>query len=295
MHTALPGSGAAHEAHFPPGGLRLEHRRKGTTWGRPIGECRGGHGSEPALPASRVKTLQGPQPWCWRWTWPCRAAELRTLGPLGRLCPMEGAELGLAKVRARVQNVSGLLRSPVNYDDDAVSHEQRAGRGWTVVRVLGGPLGCPGDRTRAVARVSARLQRGFYRFAVGGEAGSVLSQGPRAGSLAGCQGGTVGVAPLPFKAGNLESPDPPAPPRGWPPGLLVRVGWCSRSCFLSGIRCSGARMSHAESSSWAPCAVPRGGRRGGFRGNQRLSQLIPVELARPAPHAPHTRCLFLLG
>lgn len=54
-------------------------------------------------------------------------------------------------------------------------------------------------------------------------------------------------------------------------------------------------MSHAESSSWAPCAVPSGGRRGGFRGNQRLSQLIPVELARPAPHTLHTRCLFLLS
>lgn len=102
----------------------------------------------------------------------------------------------------------------------------------------------------------------------------------------------MGTAPLPFGVGNLESlPTPPAPPRGWPPGLLVVVGWCSRSCFLSRIRCSGARMSHAESSSRASCAVPSGGRRGGFRGNQRLSQLIPVELARPAPHAPHTRCV----
>ena len=102
----------------------------------------------------------------------------------------------------------------------------------------------------------------------------------------------MGTAPLPFGVGNLESlPTPPAPPRGWPPGLLVVVGWCSRSCFLSRIRCSGARMSHAESSSQASCTVPSGGRRGGFRGNQRLSQLIPVELARPAPHAPHTRCV----
>lgn len=95
-----------------------------------------------------------------------------------RLCPMEVAELGLAKVRGRVQNVSGLLRSPMNYDDDSVSHEQRAGRGWTVVRVLGGPLGCPGDGTRAVGSISGH------------------------GSWPGCRGASTG-SPLVVKRGQF--------------------------------------------------------------------------------------------
>ena len=51
-------------------------------------------------------------------------------------------------------------------------------------------------------------------------------------------------------------------------------------------------MSHAESSSWASCTVPSRGRRGGFRGNQRLSQPIPVELARQLP-TPCTHVVFV--
>lgn len=141
---------------------------------------------------------------------------------------MEGAELGLAKVWAHVQNVSGLLRNPVNYDDDAVSHEQRAGHGWTVVRVLGGPLGCPRDRTRAVAWVSARLQRGFYRFPAGGEAGSVLSQGPRAGSPTGCHAHCASSA---LQGGQPGVPRPPSPSQRLAPGAAGQGGVVFKVAF----------------------------------------------------------------
>ena len=47
----------------------------------------------------------------------------------GQLFPLEAAELGLAKVWGRVSNVTGWLRSPVNFDDNALKHKEQAGRG----------------------------------------------------------------------------------------------------------------------------------------------------------------------
>lgn len=47
----------------------------------------------------------------------------------GQLFPLEAAGLGLAEVWGRVSNVTGWLRSPVNFDDNAVKPKEQAGCG----------------------------------------------------------------------------------------------------------------------------------------------------------------------
>ena len=89
----------------------------------------------------------------------------------------------MAKVQGHVQNVSGSLRSPVNSDDDAVSHEERAGRGPTVVGVLGRAPGVSWGQDLGCGQhfcmwVSAQLQRGFSRFPVRGKAGQFYPRAP---------------------------------------------------------------------------------------------------------------------
>lgn len=45
----------------------------------------------------------------------------------------------------------------------------------------------------------------------------------------------MGTATLPFRVGNLASlMTPPITSRRLALGLLVVVGWCSRSCFRAG-------------------------------------------------------------
>lgn len=116
----------------------------------------------------------------------------------------------------------------MNYDDDSVSHEQRAGRGWMVVRVLGGPLGCPGDRTRAVGSISGH------------------------GSWPGCRGASTG-SPLVVKRGQFY---PRAPSRlsGWLPGRHSGRG----SSALQGGQ-PGVPRAPSTSQRLAPEAASQGG------------------------------------